>query len=269
MRFSVRVPVLSTHSTPTEPRVSTAASRRTRTLRRDKCSAASAIKTVSTRGNSCGKSAIARASPPSKPPIRSPRNSIQAILVSVHKIPTRIAIRVTHLVVIVWSGLLATSTPANPSPIWPIALSAPVALTRIRACPLTTSVPPETPAPKFLETATDSPVKEDSSTVSPAASLAASSAVGSAMSINVPSAGIRSPSPNRTKSPTTSCVLGIRSGGRFFCPSLRTTRAWGAARSLSASNALSARRFWTTVKTITIRAKPSNRLASAESPSTR
>ena len=67
MRFSVRVPVLSTQRTVAEPSASMAAMRRVRTRRCEMRQAPSARKIVRMTGNSSGISAIASARPASRP----------------------------------------------------------------------------------------------------------------------------------------------------------------------------------------------------------
>ena len=73
MRFCVRVPVLSTHSTVAEPSVSTPGIRRVSTCLRDIRQAPSARNTVSTTGNSSGSIAIAGVMPASSPSSQLPR----------------------------------------------------------------------------------------------------------------------------------------------------------------------------------------------------
>ena len=71
MRFSVRVPVLSVHSTVAEPRVSTAGMRRVSTRFWEMRQAPRARKMASTTGNSSGSMAMARVSPARRPPSQS------------------------------------------------------------------------------------------------------------------------------------------------------------------------------------------------------
>ena len=73
MRFSVRVPVLSTHNTVAAPRVSIAAMRRVSTCCCASRHAPSAGSTVSTTVNSCGNMAMASAMPASSAASQSPR----------------------------------------------------------------------------------------------------------------------------------------------------------------------------------------------------
>ena len=71
MRFSVSVPVLSTHSTVAAPKVSTAGIRRVRTRFCDMRHAPSARNIVSTTGNSSGSVAIASVIPARSPSFQS------------------------------------------------------------------------------------------------------------------------------------------------------------------------------------------------------
>ncbi|MNE04081.1 hypothetical protein D3C80_966040 [compost metagenome] len=73
MRFSVKVPVLSTHSRVAPPSASTTAVRRTRTCFCASRRAPRARKTVSTIGNSSGIRAMAMVSPARAPPDQSSR----------------------------------------------------------------------------------------------------------------------------------------------------------------------------------------------------
>ena len=73
IRFSVRVPVLSVHSTVAEPSASIVAARRVSTCWRDKRQAPMAMKTVRIRKNSCGSNDIAKVMPASRPASQLPR----------------------------------------------------------------------------------------------------------------------------------------------------------------------------------------------------
>ena len=75
MRFSVSVPVLSTHRKSMAPSVSTAAARRTRILLCASRQAPIAMNTASTIGNSSGTMAIASVMPDNSPVIQSCRSS--------------------------------------------------------------------------------------------------------------------------------------------------------------------------------------------------
>ena len=72
IRFWVRVPVLSTHSTVAEPRVSIAGTWRVSTFFREILHAPSARNMVRTTGNSSGRIAIARVIPARSPSIQLP-----------------------------------------------------------------------------------------------------------------------------------------------------------------------------------------------------
>jgi len=74
MRFSVSVPVLSTHIIVAAPSVSMTAARRTKTFRCASRHAPMAIKTARTIGNSSGSKAIASVIPASAPSIQLPRS---------------------------------------------------------------------------------------------------------------------------------------------------------------------------------------------------
>jgi hypothetical protein len=73
IRFMVRVPVLSTHSTVAEPSISMAGTRRVSTRLRDIRQAPNARKIVRTIGNSSGTSEIASARPANTPFSQFPR----------------------------------------------------------------------------------------------------------------------------------------------------------------------------------------------------
>ena len=75
MRFSVSVPVLSTHSTVAAPSISIAGMRRVSTPCREMRQAPSARNTVSTTGNSSGRIAMASVRPASTPSSQSPPRS--------------------------------------------------------------------------------------------------------------------------------------------------------------------------------------------------
>ena len=141
MRLRVRVPVLSTQSTDTAPRVSSAASRRVRTCRRDRRQAPMAGNTVITTGSSSGSSDMARAIPASNARSQSSCRLPSRITSSrLSPMPSTAKLRASRAA---WrrSGASPGSTRRNDSPMLPMRLRAPVAHTRAMAWPCSTRVP--------------------------------------------------------------------------------------------------------------------------------
>ena len=133
MRFSVRVPVLSTHSTETAPSVSIAARRRVSTCRCASRHAPMAGNTVITTGSSSGSSDIASAIPASRAcsqwPSVTPSSSTSTVLRAAASMAKRRASNAA------WrrKGESARSSVRKDMPMTPIWLRAPVAATRAMA----------------------------------------------------------------------------------------------------------------------------------------
>ena len=267
IRFSVRVPVLSTHSTEVEPRISIAARRRVSTWLRASRQAPMAGNTVRMTGNSSGNMDIDKAMPASSACNGSWPRSTSSRTSAALTAPPRIAKRRASALVSRCRRPGGGAMPPSAAPMRPISLRTPVALTRARPCPCTTSVPEYThgrSAPPgacgrsppcgagSLPTGTDSPVSSDSSTCRPAAASSR------------PSAGTRSPSPSSTRSPSTSSPAGS-------CRALpsRHTRAVGAPSSRSACRARSVRPSWYSVMHSIRTTIPNRKAPSKGSPSTR
>ena len=210
---------------------------------------------------------MANVMPTNSPPSQSPRvapyttatTSARASPITATRRTTR---RVSRCV-----RVCSSSRPARACPIRPISVRAPVASTRARPFPCTTSVPEKTkgessppgrdisamvPGADVFATETDSPVSKDSSTARfvPDKTTA--------------SAGTRSPSLRMIASSRTTSRPAIR----FCCPP-RTTKARGLDRSRNASRARSVLRCWYKVRPITTNTKPRSIDASLASPSSR
>ena len=238
IRFSVSVPVLSVQRTVAAPRDSIAEARRVSTRACEMRQAPIAINTARTSGISSGRSDIPIAMPPSaacnheprKMPNRTMAIPVTAIARSAMSLTNQLSCALNRgcSSVIVWSA----------APILPISDLRPVKTTRAVPAPRAINVPANANgrssppgAPQgisatvgFLRTGTDSPVSNDSS------------ARRSCPSINIASAGTRSPSDKMTRSPGTIS----RPGTRLRIPS-RTTRARGLARLRSVSRTRSLR----------------------------
>ena len=239
IRFMVKVPVLSTHSTVVAPSSSTAGMLRVSTFSRASLQAPRPRKMVNTTGSSSGRMAIANVRPASSPCSQSPRIRPQASASTAARPNPIAATQVTMRWVSRWTGVASVEMACSEAPMRPRALRSPVAVTMPRPVPCVTSVPEKAwlratgPASDaalcvcFI-TGADSPVNSDSSIDRLDAS------------IKPRSAGTRSPSASRTMSPTTSS----RPVTRIGWPS-RTTSARGLDRSRSASRDCSLRRFWT------------------------
>ena len=252
MRFSVSVPVLSTHNTVAAPRVSIAGKRRVSTPRLEIRHAPSARKTVSTTGNSSGSIAIASVTPASIPASQSPRVATWYPARATDSTSANTATIFTILAVSRCSLVFSTSTASSDWPMRPNSVRSPVAITVARPWPFTTSVPEYTAASGRFSTGSDSPVSSDSSSIR---SFAATSRA---------SAGTRSPSSSRIRSPRTTSAPAIR----VRTPS-RTTTALGLDRSRNASSARSERRSCRTVISITTMMEAPSIRASRTSPSNR
>jgi hypothetical protein len=123
------------------PRPSTAAIRRVSTPDRAIRKAPIAKKTVRTIGNSSGSSAIAVARAASAPSIHAPRSRPYATAIAADSATAPRATTRTRRRVSRWRAPRAGSTPARSAPIRPIAVAAPIAVTRIAPPPDATSVP--------------------------------------------------------------------------------------------------------------------------------
>ncbi len=222
----------------TDPRVSTAGSRRTSALRRAIARAPNASATVTTAGRASGIAATARltavrsmigtGSPRSQP---RPKTRAQiASAASANRRPSTPSRR--------WSGVAGASAPRSSAAMRPSSVRGPVSSTTPRPRPRATTVPfhawpcrsgrsrsaASGPATTSFSTGADSPVRADSSTRRRAASRRRRSA------------GTTFPASSRTTSPGTSPEAGSVSRA----PSRRTV-AVGAASARSAASAPSAR----------------------------
>ena len=129
MRFSVSVPVLSTHSTVTAPSASTTAGWRASTWMRARRQLPMARNTAIAIGNSSGSMAMPRAMPDSTPctqsPLRSPYHSNSSALPPSASVPNS---RTTPCR-LCCSGVGAGSMAASEDPMRPTCVWRPVALT--------------------------------------------------------------------------------------------------------------------------------------------
>ena len=141
MRLPVSMPVLSLHSTVVAPSVSIALMRRVSTPAFNRRRASIAGNTVRTTGYSSGSMAMARAMPASKACSQSPRSKPWASTSARLSAPASRARRRTSLAVCLCSGERSPATVPSAVPMRPIALRAPVAVTRARPWPCTISVP--------------------------------------------------------------------------------------------------------------------------------
>jgi hypothetical protein len=189
MRFSVSVPVLSTHITVMAPRLSTAARRLTSVPRRRMRSMPSASVVVATAGSPSGTAATAsetalRSISSAGTPRSRPRPRAAAHAPS--ETPTN-----RRPVASSWrsSGVAEVSVSATSARIFPSSVVRPVAVTTAVAEPSVTIVPAYTmlarsasapfdgkTAVARFTTGTLSPVRADSSTASPSASITRASA---------------------------------------------------------------------------------------------
>ncbi len=141
IRFWVSVPVLSVQSTVAAPRVSMAATRRVRTRAREMRQAPITMKTVRTSGNSSGSidmpSAMPLSNASSQPPRHKPySNTASALRLRLTAAKLRTSRRV-------WIRSLGGSVSIRviATPILPISLRGPVAVTSARPWPRTTRLP--------------------------------------------------------------------------------------------------------------------------------
>ena len=128
IRFIVSVPVLSTHSAVAEPRVSITGGRRVNTCFCDIRQAPRARNTVSTTGNSSGRSAIAVAIPASRPPSQFPRVSPYTTTTTTAASTPTIASAVTRRSISRCSGVRSASIVRSAAPILPNSVPVPVSL---------------------------------------------------------------------------------------------------------------------------------------------
>ena len=194
MRFSVRVPVLSTASTVALPRLSTAAGQRASTPIRLSRRAPRARKRAITTGISLGSTARARASPASRASMALPSPCPPAATCTrVRAVQRPSAQPVTRPVSRRdWrcKGVGGASTAARLRPSRPSSVLPATASTAARPRPLATREPARIRAPACCRsTGRDSPVIRDSSSHSPTPSS------------RRPSAATRSPSSSRSRSP--------------------------------------------------------------------
>jgi hypothetical protein len=249
MRFSVRVPVLSTHSTVAAPSISIAGMRRVSTPRREMRHAPRARNTVRTTGNSSGMIAMASVSPASRLSSQPPRRRKCAAIRAAESPSAKAATSLTTRAVSRSSEVLPLSRVASDTPMRPSSLLTPVASTTARPSPFTTSVPEYTASPARFVTGSDSPVSSDSSSSRSSASSSRASAA------------TRSPSATISRSPRTTS----RPAMRRRSPS-RITSARGLDRSRSASSARSALCSCTTVIATTTTIDAASTSASCTSP---
>lgn len=224
MRFSVSVPVLSVHSTVTEPSASMAGARRTSAFCLAMRHAPSARNTVSTTGNSSGILAIARVTPASRPCSQPPRIATYSKVISRLEPRPSAANRTTARRISSCMGVAGERNVRNARPIRPTAVSVPMAVISAEPWPATTRVLAcirlswrSSPGEAERRTGTDSPVSMDSSSIMSSASRMRASA------------GTRSPSATSIVSPTTNS----RAATHRIWPS-RSTHARGLLRSRNA-----------------------------------
>ena len=268
MAFIVMVPVLSTHSTLTDPSASITGGRRASTRRRDMRRAPRARNTIRTTGNSSGSIEIDVAMPARRASPQSPRvDPTIPMTAAAAATPMTATIR-TIRSISRCNGVRPSSMSDSAVPIRPRPVAAPVASTTPTPRPATTSVPacthgvPSPPGGPIAGGSSESAATLGTGSDSP--DRAASSIWRFTASTSTASAGTRSPSPMSTRSPTTTSRPGILTGS----PS-RTTRARGELRSRRAASAFSVRRDCTTEiaitnRTATMRITPSKGSASAK-----
>ena len=141
MRLSVNVPVLSVHSTVADPRASMALARRTSTRCCEMRQAPIAMKTVRIRGNSCGSRDMLKVMPARMAASAWPRDQKYSKATSTLRLMPTTASTRTSLRVCTCSAGTACSIWRSVTPMRPISVCAPVAVTSARPWPLTTIEP--------------------------------------------------------------------------------------------------------------------------------
>ena len=252
--LQVSVPVLSTHSTVVEPKVSMAWGWRVRTCCRARRQAPSASITVHTTANSSGTMDMASVRPTSRPADQEPSRQAKSIAATTQVMSATMATACTRRLSSACSRLWRGATAPIAPPMRPSAVRGPVAVTSATPSPCTTSVPAfsrlASASPGCLSTGTDSPVSIDSSTRRPCDWRSTASQAR------------RSPSSTSSRSPTTISWLEMR---RTTPP--RNTLLRGLARSCSASSTRWVRSSWKAEMPITAQIDTPSATASKTSPS--